>query len=76
MIKQGAHDYSDEFGDYCHKLINLMPWIGMHITKGINHGSVMPMVKCTTQPITIEGGCFPGKMMDDRLKPYTGGATN
>jgi len=40
-IKQGAHDYLDEFGDYHREFISLMPWIGPHITKRTNHGGTL-----------------------------------
>ena len=69
------HDYIDKFGDYRQELISLMTWIGLHITKGITYGGVLQMIKCVMQLVTIEGGCFSGKVMDDWLKPYTGGAT-
>ena len=75
MIKHGAHDYDDEFGNYHRELINLMPWIRPHITKGMTHGGTLHMVKCALQPATIKGVCFPGKVMHDRLKPYMGGKT-
>jgi len=48
VIKQGAHDYVDKFRDYHQELINLMPWIGPHITKGITHGGTLQMIKCMT----------------------------
>ena len=35
VINEGAHDYVNEFGDYCRELINLMPCIEPYITKRI-----------------------------------------
>lgn len=32
VIKQGAHNHIGKFGDYCHELISMMPWLGLHIT--------------------------------------------
>lgn len=33
------------------------------------------MIICATQPVTIKGRYFPGKVMDNRMKPYTHGVT-
>jgi len=33
VIKQGVYDHVDKFGGYCHELISLMPWLGLHIAK-------------------------------------------
>lgn len=75
VINQGTHDYSDKFWD-CHwEVISLMRWIGTYITKGITHGGVMQIVKCMMQIVKIKGRFFPGKVMDDWLKPYTSGMT-
>lgn len=41
VIKQGAHDHINKFKDYRRELINLMPWIELHITKRINHGGIL-----------------------------------
>lgn len=35
VIRQYVHDHADEFEDYHHELISLMPWLGPHITKKI-----------------------------------------
>lgn len=74
MTKQGVHDHLEELGDYCQELISLMPWVGPHITNRINHGGAMLMIKCETQPVIMKYGYVPGKLMDDQMKPYTGGA--
>jgi len=37
---------------------------------------MLQMIKCTILPVTIKSGYFPGKVMDDWMKAYTGGATN
>jgi len=63
------------FKDYCHEFISLMPLLGSHITKKIDQGSTLQMVKCAMLTVTIKGGYFSGNMMDDRMKLYTGGAT-
>ena len=73
VIKQGAHDYVDEFGDYHRELISSMPWIGSYITKGITHDGTMQMVKCVTQTLKPKDGFVPGKVMVDQLESYTGG---
>ena len=75
MTKKGVHDHIDIFGDYRRDLISLMPWIGPHITKQINHGGAMPMIKCATRPTIIKSRYIPGKVMDDRMKLYTSGMT-
>jgi len=33
VVKVGAHNHTDNFGDYRRELINLMPSIGPHIAK-------------------------------------------
>jgi len=48
VIKQGAHNHVDKFGDYRPKLISLMPCIGPHIPKRIDHGGALQMIRCMT----------------------------
>jgi len=74
VIRQGVHDHANKFEDYCYELISLMPWLGPHITKRINQGGMLQMIKCSTPLVAIKGGYFLGKVMDDWMKPYTGGA--
>ena len=64
LIKQGAHDYIEKFGDYHWELINLMPRIGPYITRGITDDGAMQMVKCVTQTVKIKGKFFQGKVSD------------
>lgn len=33
VIRQDAHNHVDKFEDYRRELINLMPWLRLHITK-------------------------------------------
>jgi len=73
MIKQSANNHIDKFRDYHHELISLMPWLGPYITTRINHDDALQMIKCATLPVTIKGGYFTRKVMDDQMKPYTGG---
>ena len=75
VIRQGGYDHTDKFKDYHYKLISLMPWLGPHITKQIDQGSALQMVKCVKSIVTIKGGYFPGNMMYDRMKLYTGDVT-
>jgi len=65
VIKQGVHDYGENFGDYCQEFISLMPQVGPNITIGISHDGMMYMVKCTTQTVKTTGRFVPGKVMDD-----------
>lgn len=75
MIRQDAHDHDNKFEAYHYELIRLMPCLGLHITKRINQGSVLQMIKFAMPLVTMKGGNFPGNVMDDRMKLYTGGVT-
>lgn len=75
VIRQDAYDHDGRFKAYYRKLISLMPWIGPHITKRVDQGSALQMVKCTMLTVTINGGYFLGNIMDDRMKLHMGGAT-
>jgi len=69
VIQQDVRDYDDKFGEYHQNLINLMPWIGLRITKGIIDSGVMQVLK-------LKGDLFQKNLSDSRLKPYTSGTTN
>ena len=35
VITQDMYNHDDKFKTYCRELINLMPWLGPHVTKRI-----------------------------------------
>jgi len=65
MVRQGAYDRTNKFENYHHELISLMPWLGPHIAKHSDQGSVFQIVKCTMLTITIKGGESLGTMTED-----------
>jgi len=75
LVRQGMYDPDDRVKTYCHELISLMPWLGLHIPKHSDHGSTLKMVKCTMLTVTIKGGDSPETMMEDKMELYMGGAT-
>jgi len=75
LIKWDARDYIDKLGDYHRELVNLIPSIGPHITKGVTASGAIQMVKCVMHVLKSKGVLFAGKVDGDRVKPYTGGAT-
>lgn len=75
VIRQDVYERDDRFKAYHQELISLMPWLGPHITKHIDQGSVLQMIKCMMPIVTIKGGFSPGNMIGDRMKLHTGGAT-
>ena len=56
MVRQGAYDPTNELEGYHHELVSLLPWLGLHITKCSDQGSMLQVVKCTMPIITMKGG--------------------
>lgn len=75
MVRQGAYDHIDKFEHYRCELVSLLPWLGPHITKRIDQGSMLHIVKCMMPTITMEGGDSPRTMMEDGMELHMGGAT-
>jgi len=59
MVRQGAYDHTEKFVNYRHELVSLLPWLGLHIAKRTNQGSVLQVVKCAMLTTTMEGGYSP-----------------
>jgi len=69
MLRQGAYDQTDKLENYRHELVSLIPWLGLHIVKHSDQGSVLQMRKGTT----IEGGDSLRTMTEDKMVLCTGG---
>lgn len=52
-----------------------MPWLGLHIAKHNDQGSVLQVIKYVFPTIIVKGRYSPGNMMNDQMKLFTGGTT-
>ena len=75
MVRQGAYNHDDRVKAYCHKLINMMPWLGPHIANHRDQSSALQIIKCAMPTIIIKGVDSPRNMMNDRMELFMGGAT-
>lgn len=59
VVRQGAYDHTEKLDNYCRELVSLLPWLGPHITKCSDQGSMLQVIKCARLTTTMEGGYSP-----------------
>ena len=45
IVRQVAYDHIGKFENYRYEFVSLMPWLGPHISKRINHDGMLYTIK-------------------------------
>ena len=74
MERQGAYIHTDKLESYHRELVSMFPWLRPHLAKRSDQGSAVPIVECAMLITTRDNGDSPRTMVEDKMKPHTGGA--
>lgn len=75
MVRHGVNDPTNELDDYHRELINLLPWLGPHITKCSNQGNALDTVERAAPTVAREIEDFPQIILEGKMKPHTSDVT-
>lgn len=71
MERQGVGDHTNELEDYRRELISLLPWLGPHITKHSNQGSVLQIVEHAAPITMMTDEDFPWSILEGEMEFHT-----